>query len=48
MVTAYRPTNYVEQLRYLERVARYVRAERRRKAVQQRKERATRRAEEGD
>jgi len=36
MMTAYRPTSYVEQLRYLERVARYVRAERRRQAVQQR------------
>jgi hypothetical protein len=36
MITAYRPTSYVEQLRYLERVARYVRAERRRQAVQQR------------
>ena len=36
MMTAYRPTTYVEQLRYLERVARYVRAERRRQAVQQR------------
>jgi hypothetical protein len=33
MVTAYRPTSYVEQLRYLERVARYVRAQRRRQAV---------------
>jgi len=34
MMTAYRPASYVEQLRYLERVARYVRTERRRQAVQ--------------
>jgi hypothetical protein len=36
MMTAYRPTSYVEQLRYLDRVARYVRAERRRLGVHQR------------
>ena len=35
MVTAHQPTSYVEQMHYLERAARYVRAARRRQAVQQ-------------
>ena len=36
MMTAYRPSNYVDQLRYLERVARCMRAERHRQLIQQR------------